>query len=162
MIAKVKVEQQLIKVYDSDDRVISSLDSTNKELVGISNDFYIVYHKELIEVYDADSTIVSSMPKNGMVVKGTLGETFTVHNDVFIESYDINCNRLHINNAPSAALKLRKRELSSTKSILLIEQIRLAELTPIFVSLQQYEAAVILKPIKIKIDEAINLLENLV
>ncbi len=65
--------------------------SSNKEVVGVTSDFFVVLDGNWIVTYDEKCKEIKRMGASNKSVKGASGRTFTVIEGNWIVTYDQNC-----------------------------------------------------------------------
>lgn len=98
-IADVKENGSWFEVYDEDGKKVSSMASSNKELLGYGDEFFVVLSGSWIETYDVKCKKIAYMPSTNKTVKGVAGGVFTVINGPWVETYDKHCKKLNTRSA---------------------------------------------------------------
>jgi hypothetical protein len=63
----------------------------NKEVVGVTSDFFVVVDGAWIVTYDENCKEIKNMAASGKIVRGAAGSTFTVIEGPWTVTYDKNC-----------------------------------------------------------------------
>lgn len=99
MISDVREKGNYIEVFDDNGKKISYMNTSNKEIEGITGDFFVVTNGNYIEVYDEDCKKISYMNVSSKTITAVAGHTFTVRNGNYLETYDKKCKKLSSKNA---------------------------------------------------------------
>lgn len=90
MISDVKSDGTWIVVYENS-REKKRMGGNNKEVVGVSGDFFVVLEGAWIVTYDENCREIKRMGSSGKIVRGAAGSTFTVKEGPWTVTYDKNC-----------------------------------------------------------------------
>jgi predicted small secreted protein len=90
-ISDVSEQGSWIVVYDDNNKEIKRMGSSNKEVVAVTSDFFVVLTGSWIVTYDEKCKEINRMGSSNKSVKGASGRTFTVIQGSWIITYDQNC-----------------------------------------------------------------------
>lgn len=90
-IADVQEKGSWIYVYDEKNKEISHMSASNRQVLGVASDFFVVIQGSWIYIYDEKCKEISHMSSSGKEVKGAAGSSFTVKQGSWIYIYDKNC-----------------------------------------------------------------------
>ena len=90
-ISDVSNQGSWIVVFDDRGKEIKRMGSSNKDVVGVASDFFVVLEGSWIVTYDEKCKEIKRMGSSNKTVKGASGRTFTVLEGSWIVTYDQNC-----------------------------------------------------------------------
>jgi len=93
-IADVQVKGSWIHVYNERNKEISRMYFSDKELVGIGSDFFVMVLGSWTYTYDENCKEIARMHSGDKEVRGVVGSTFTAQRGSWIYTYDKNCKEI--------------------------------------------------------------------
>jgi hypothetical protein len=90
-ISDVSEKSGWIIVFDDRGKEIKRMGASNKEVVGVASDFFVVLEHGWIVTYDANCKEIKRMGDSNKTVRLASGQTFTVLEGGWIVTYDRNC-----------------------------------------------------------------------
>lgn len=94
VISDVQNVGNWIHVYDGKGKKCSSMSASNRKVVGIASDFFVVLSGNWIYTYDIKCKRIASMSASGYEVKGAAGNSFTAKKGNWIHTYDRKCKKI--------------------------------------------------------------------
>ena len=90
-ISDVTTNGSWIIVFDDSAKEIKRMGSSNKEVVGVASDFFVVCEGSWIVTYDENCREIKRMGASNKTVQNASGRTFTTQEGSWIVNYDRNC-----------------------------------------------------------------------
>ena len=81
MISDVQTKGSWIEVFDSNGKKASTMSSSNKEVVAVASDFFVVVAGSWIETYDEKCKKIATMSSSNKIVRGGAGSAFKSQSD---------------------------------------------------------------------------------
>jgi predicted small secreted protein len=90
-MSEVSNQGSWIVVFDDHGKEIRRMGGSNKEVVGVASDFFVVIEGSWIVTYDENCKEIKRMGSANKSVHSASGRTFTTQEGSWIVTYDRNC-----------------------------------------------------------------------